>query len=320
MTLPVVTRQDEAAFLELLCDLGKIGAVEGGGVCRLAASPADGKARDFLARQFAQLGAMQSVDVIGNQFGRMPFGAGQGAVLCGSHLDTQPTGGRYDGALGIAAAVMAARILARHSTAARYRHDLVLCNWTNEEGARFTPSLTGSSAFVGNLELETANRLRDGAGVTLGDALAAIGYAGKDTGPRDAVAAVELHIEQGSVLEQTGAMIGIVERNWAARKLCLCFRGEPSHTGPTAKPLRKDALLAAARFVGLAHDLANAHPADPILAIARIENGPNSANVISCETRIWVEIRHPDMDVCAALGAEVLEMGNSQRVLGGGAR
>lgn len=304
MTRPEIRREDESRFLKLMADFAAIGATPDGGVCRLAGSPADGRARRHLAAQLADLGAELSVDPVGNQFGRMAWGDGSGAILCGSHLDSQPTGGRFDGSLGVAAALAAAHILRRG--AGRYRHDLVICNWTNEEGARFTPSLTGSSVFAGQMSPSAALLLRDGGGATLGEALAGIGFLGQDSPPRDAVAAIELHVEQGPALEAGGQAIGVVVGNWAARKMRLHFRGKPAHTGPTPAPLRRDALLAAARFVCLAHDLADRQPDGPVVSAARAEIYPNSANVIASDVRIWLEIRHPDHGICDAFGTALL--------------
>jgi N-carbamoyl-L-amino-acid hydrolase len=167
------------------------------------------------------------------------------------------------------------------------------------------------------MTIETALSLQDAEGVGLGQALKAVGYLGSDTAPRDALAFVELHVEQGPVLEQCGAQIGLVERAWAARKMRLRFLGEPAHTGPTAKNKRRDALRAAASFIAAAHDIADAAPGEPILSIARIENAPNSSNVIACETRLWIEIRHPLEEVCQAIGQQLLTLVEDSRILGG---
>lgn len=315
MTGPVIRIEDEADFLALLSTLAEIGATQDGGVCRLAGSTADGMARRLLADRMANLGADIAVDAVGNQFGRLQFGEGLGSILCGSHLDSQPTGGRFDGSLGVAAAVIAGQILKR--TGRHYRYDLVICNWTNEEGARFTPSLTGSSVFAGSLAANAALGLRDQTGKSLGDALAGIGFLGTAQSPRDAVAAIELHIEQGPHLEANGRSIGIVTGNWAARKLRLWFRGEPAHTGPTALAQRQDALLAAARFICLAHDLSGTNANSPILSIARASIEPNSANVIASDVRLWVEIRHPDPSVCQTFGQALLGVAANSSQLGG---
>ena len=265
MTGPVIRREDEADFLTMLSTLAEIGATQDGGVYRLAGSTADGMARRLLADRVADLGADSSVDAVGNQFGRLPFGGGHGSILCDSHLDSQPTGGRFDGSLAANAAL----------------------------------------------------DLRDQTGKSLGDALAGIGFLGTAQSPRDAIAAIELHIEQGPHLEANGMRIGIVTGSWAARKLRLWFRGEPAHTGPTALAQRQDALLAAARFICLAHDLPGTNANSPILSIARASIEPNSANVIASEVRLWVEIRHPDPSVCQTFGQALLDVAANSSQLGG---
>ena len=284
----------------------RIGATGAGGVCRLAGDAADGAARDCLRQLLTEAGADVVVDEIGNMFGIFRLSeAGETAVLAGSHLDSQPTGGRFDGTYGVLAALAAARALKQ--SGASFRHDLVVCNWTNEEGARFTPSLTGSSVFAGTLDAETALALTDASGTTLRDALAQIGYAGTGRLSHRPVHAVEIHVEQGPRMEDAGARIGIVEAAWAARKICIAFDGEPSHTGPAAMAARRDALHAAARAICLLHDWGETFGQDVHWSCARLENAPNSANVVSETCAAWMEIRHPSADICRFFGDVYLQ-------------
>jgi len=289
-----------AEFHRLFSAMAAIGATPAGGVCRLTGSPEDGRARDLLAETLTAAGAEAIADAVGNQFGlfRLP-GAGDTAVLCGSHLDSQPTGGKFDGTYGVLAALVAAHAV-RARLAAEGRsasHHLAVVNWTNEEGARFQPSLTGSSVFIGALTADAARALADGGGVTLGAALDAIGWSRDGTLPVRPVRAVEIHVEQGAVLESAGVPIGLVTGAWATRKLCLAFVGEPSHTGPTPMPRRQDALRAAARAIEALYGIVEADGKGAHASAARLTIAPNSPNVVASEVRVWFELRHPEQAV-----------------------
>ncbi|PRH89378.1 Zn-dependent hydrolase [Labrys okinawensis] len=293
----------------LLETFARIGATPDGGVCRLTGTPEDGGARARLAAEIVsrQLGLL--VDPIGNMFGVAALApSSQEAVIVGSHLDSQPTGGRYDGVYGVLAGLLAVEAVAARAAAepGKAKRNLVAANWTNEEGARFQPSLTGSSVFAGTLALDAALGLADGAGVTLGEALAAIGYRGTadlSLAPRRYV---ELHVEQGPLLEEKGVEIGIVIGCWAARKLSLVFHGEPSHTGPTRMARRRDALRAAARAIELHHCLVELGGSGAHASAARITVDPNSPNVTPCRVQVWFEFRHEDAAVAVALGDRFL--------------
>jgi len=239
-----------AAIFERIC---AIGARPGEGVTRLAASAEDGAARALFAEWMTTGGARLVQDAIGNQFACFDW-AGSDApwIFAGSHLDTQPRGGRFDGTLGVLAAGCAALDLDAGVRAGGFSptRNLAVVNWTNEEGARYQPSLTGSSVFSGSLSLDDALALRDGAGVSLGDALAAIGVDGDSgTVPPRPEAYVELHVEQGRTLVEAGCGIGVVEGTWAARKTTVRWIGRAAHTGPTPMADRRDALLAAAQGI-----------------------------------------------------------------------
>ncbi len=225
-------------------------------------------------------------------------------MIVGSHLDSQPTGGRFDGVYGVLAGLLAAEAVMARAAAepGRARRNLVVANWTNEEGARFQPSLTGSSVFTGALALDDALALADGAGDTLGDALAAIGYAGDADPAFAATRYVELHVEQGDQLETAGVAIGVVEGAFAARKLSLVFVGAPAHTGPTAMARRKDALRAAARAIDVLHDLLERDAPDALGSAARIAVFPNSPNVVPSRVQVWFEIRHREESRTLILG------------------
>ena len=234
-------------------------------------------------------------DRVGNQFGLRETVPGAPYVLVGSHLDSQPYGGRFDGAYGVLAAAHAVHRL-DPSVA---RHNLAVVNWFNEEGSRFTPSMFGSAVFTGALDLADALRARDITGVAVGDALGALRTVGDgDVLTLDDVAAyAEIHIEQGRVLEDTGTTIGLVEATWAAHKYFLRVEGEQSHTGSTVMADRRDALLGAAHLVVLAREIADAlstTEAPLHTSVSQMVVEPNSPVVVAREVRLHLDLRSPD--------------------------
>ncbi|MGA7808721.1 Zn-dependent hydrolase [Bradyrhizobium sp.] len=295
---------------DLMTAFAAIGSTGDGGVCRLTGTPADKQARDLFVREISQRGLLPRIDPIGNMFGvAMLMPASQDIVMVGSHLDSQPTGGRFDGAYGVLAGLLAVQALRDRAIAnpGQARRNLAVVNWTNEEGARFQPSLTGSSVFAGSLALEDAYACRDGDGIALGAALDAIGYRGSSELEFRPVRYVELHVEQGDRLERAAADIAAVSGAWVTRKMSLVFEGEVAHTGPTPMARRRDALRAAARAIEalyseVEHDNAGAHA-----AAARISVFPNSPNVIAGRVRVWFEIRHHNEAVVLATSNRFLE-------------
>jgi beta-ureidopropionase / N-carbamoyl-L-amino-acid hydrolase len=230
-------------------------------------------------------------------------------VIAGSHLDTQPTGGRFDGIYGVLAGLLAVQALRDRAIAepGKARRNLAVANWTNEEGARFQPSLTGSSVFAGILALEEAYAFRDGDGISLGDALAAIDYRGSSPLDLRPVRYVELHVEQGDRLERAAADIAAVSGAWAARKISVVFEGEASHTGPMPMASRRDAMRAAARAIEALYDEVERENAGVHASAARISVYPNSPNVVAARVRVWFEIRHEDEAVVLAVSNRFLE-------------
>jgi beta-ureidopropionase / N-carbamoyl-L-amino-acid hydrolase len=299
--------RDGAEFLQLFNAIAAVGATGDGGISRLAASAEDGQARDVLAAWAKAHGAEISVDRIGNLFCLFEF-AGQDAdwVFAGSHLDSQPGGGRFDGAYGVCAAVAAAAMLKQEPDIAALRN-LAVAVWTNEEGARFQPSLIGSSVFAGKLALEAALAARDESGITLREALRTIGYCGEADLRHRPDCYVELHVEQGPILERAGLPIGIVTGIWAARKITLRLRGATAHTGPTPMTERRDALHAAAKAVTRFHELLADHFPRLHRSVGRLIVEPNSPNVVAEAATAWFEIRGRDQDAVAAAGELFLE-------------
>lgn len=279
--------------------ISAIGARPGEGVTRLVASAEDGAARALFSEWMAQGGARMAQDAIGNQFACFDW-AGEGSpwIFAGSHLDTQPRGGRFDGTLGVLAAGCAALGLDGEVRAGRARptRNLAVVNWTNEEGARYQPSLTGSSVFSGALPLGNALALTDGAGISLCDALAAIGVDG-GTGriPPRPEAYVELHVEQGRTLTEAGRRIGVIEGTWAARKMTVTWIGRAAHTGPTPMADRCDALLAAAQGIAAFEAVIAANHPHLHRSAARLVVEPNSPNVVVERATVWFELRGLDV-------------------------
>lgn len=282
---------------DLVREFAQFGSLPAGGVSRLCASPTDGEARDRLTKFLQDAGAEVTVDAVGNQFGlfRLTDDDTLAPVMIGSHLDSQPRAGKIDGTLGVMAAVEVGQLLhAAKQQGHGFQRNFYVVNWTNEEGARFRPSLLGSGVFAGHLTEAFALACRDDDGVTLEDALSAIGYRGTDPRPPIPGFYMELHAEQGSRLEGAGLQIGLVTRNWGAAKLDLVFEGEQAHTGPTPMSKRRDALLAASRVIDGLRQLADANPDRLHTSVGRIVVSPNSSNVVPDRVELTAEIRSPD--------------------------
>ena len=307
---------------DLLAAFAAIGSTGDGGVCRLTATPADKEARDLLLREIGHRRLLQRIDSIGNMFGvAMLKPDSEETVIVGSHLDSQPTGGRFDGCYGVLAGLLAVEAVRDRALAnpGRVRRNLAVANWTNEEGARFQPSLTGSSVFAGALALEDACACKDGEGISLGEALSAIGYRGSSPLELHPVRYVELHIEQGDRLEHAAADIAAVSGAWVTRKISVVFDGEASHTGPTPMASRRDAMRAAARAIEALYGEVERENAQAHASAARITVFPNSPNVVAARVRVWFEIRHEDEAVVLAISNRFLErIGNEAGALGVG--
>jgi len=287
---------DLVAFHALFDAVARFGATPAGGLHRLAASAHEGHARDFVCDWLRQRGFSLRVDPAGNIFACLAL-AGEDApwVLTGSHLDSQPGGGRFDGALGVVAACVAAHAIAR-AQGMPFHRNLGVAIWTNEEGARFAPSMLGSGVFAGQYDFGFARAREDADGVTLAQALALTGYDGQDRGPEHVAAYLELHIEQGPELERSGVTIGVVRGNWGTNKYLFEMTGVAAHTGPTPMSQRRDALLAAARLVIACRALSDATGGRLLTSVGRMDIHPNSSNVIAARVTVFVELRCTDND------------------------
>ncbi len=284
---------DSARLWESLMETAAFGATPKGGIRRLAGTDEDRAVRDWFARACRSLGCDLAVDACGNMFATRPGRRPDlPPIAIGSHLDTQPTGGKFDGVLGVLAGLEALRTLA--DLGYETQAPLMLVNWTNEEGSRFAPAMLCSGAYAGVFTPEAALAARDAQGVALGDELARIGYAGEI--PPGAVkfqAMFELHIEQGPILEAESTMIGAVTGVQGMRWYEATVTGQDAHTGATPMHLRRDALAGAARMIGAIEALGQTH-APGAASVGRIECRPNSRNVVPGEVVFAIDLRHPD--------------------------
>lgn len=283
---------DSQRLWKSLMDLAKIGATAKGGVRRLALSELDGQARDLVIRWCKEAGCSVAIDGIGNIFLRRPGRDNDlPPIITGSHIDTQPSGGKFDGNYGVMAGLEVIRTLNDHKV--RTEAPVEVAVWTNEEGSRFTPVMMGSGVFVGAFPLESTLQRADMEGVTVGQALEQIGYAGAEKiGGRPVGAYFEAHIEQGPILEDTRNVIGVVVGALGLRWYDVIVTGQDAHAGPTPMRLRKDALVAASKMVAEINALAYRYQPDGRGTVGFMQVKPNSRNVIPGEVRFSVDLRH----------------------------
>jgi beta-ureidopropionase / N-carbamoyl-L-amino-acid hydrolase len=279
---------------DTLMETAQIGATAKSGICRLTLTDLDRQVRDWFKQKCEALGCTVSVDEVGNMFARRP---GKNNALppiaMGSHLDTQPTGGKFDGVLGVLGALEALRTLAE--TGYETNAPIEIVNWTNEEGARFAPAMLASGVFAGAFTREHAYSRTDRDGKKFGDELERIGYRGPEkAGQRKFSAMFELHIEQGPILEDEQKMIGIVQGVQGMRWYEITVTGQEAHTGATPMRLRKNALLGAARMIERIDAIALEHAPNAVGAVGLIENKPNSRNVVPGEVFFSIDFRHPE--------------------------
>jgi N-carbamoyl-L-amino-acid hydrolase len=292
---------DAEALWDDIMRSAAIGATGKGGICRLTLTDLDRQIRDWFRREAEVLGCAISIDDMGVMYARRPgLRADVPPIAMGSHLDTQPTGGKFDGVLGVLAALEAMRTL--YKAGYRTFAPIEIINWTNEEGSRFAPAMLASGVFAGVFERDWAQAKTDRAGIRFGDALDQIGYRGDEIcGARKLSAFFELHIEQGPILEQENVDIGVVTDVQGIRWYEATLVGQEAHTGATPMHLRKNALLGAARLIDRIDAIALAHPTLAVGSVGLIESKPNSRNVIPGEVFFTIDFRHPRMEVLAEM-------------------
>ncbi|MNX03643.1 N-carbamoyl-L-amino acid hydrolase [compost metagenome] len=293
MTTPTLSIDGNRLWQSLM-DLARIGATPKGGNCRLALTALDGQGRDLVTGWMREAGMTVRVDQVGNIFARR---AGRNndlpPVMTGSHIDTQPTGGKFDGCYGVLAGLEVIRTL--NDADVLTEAPLEVAIWTNEEGSRFVPVMMGSGVFAGKFPLETALSARDAQGISVRDELQAIGYAGPDpVGGRAVDAYFEAHIEQGPILEHEEKTIGVVTGSLGLRWYDITVTGMEMHAGPTPMAIRRDALFAASFLLQAVVNIANTHQPHGRGTVGEIHAHPGSRNVIPGQVRFTADLRHED--------------------------
>ena len=277
-----------------IVETSKFGATPAGGMTRLTLSDEDRMVRDWFVQACKAVGCSVTVDDVGNIFARRPGKDNSRApIAIGSHLDTQPQGGRFDGVAGVLSGLEVLRTLdaAGHMTTS----PIEVIDWTNEEGSRFAPTMIASGAFAGIYSSEFAHGVKDRDGKTFGGELKRIGYLGEiPAGKHPLAAYFELHIEQGPVLYEEGTTIGVVTGAQGQLWYEITVKGRAGHAGSTPMHVRSDAMLACARITEAVNAIAKTHGPAGVGTVGLVELQPNSRNVIPGEAFFTVDMRHPD--------------------------
>ena len=300
-------RVNGARLWDSLMEMARIGATTKGGCKRLTLTDLDRQARELFRRWCEAAGCTVTVDEMGNMFARRP-GADEtlAPVMMGSHLDTQPTGGKFDGVLGVLGALEVVRSL--NDLKIKTRRPIEVANWTNEEGSRYAPAMVSSGVFAGVYTKEFAYSRLDGEGKSLGDELERIGFKGEaPVGARPVHAFFELHIEQGPILEDENFDVGVVTHGQGQRWYEIRLTGFESHAGSTPMPRRRDALLGAARIVELVNAIGLENAPLGVSTVGMLNPYPNSRNVIPGEVFMTSEFRHPVDETLSAMDAALRE-------------
>ena len=284
-----------------LNEMARIGATPAGGVTRLTLSDEDRQARDLLRQWAQEAGFPCEVDSMGNMFIRRAGKNPQLApILTGSHVDSQPLGGRYDGIYGVLAGLEALRTL--NERGIETERDIVLVNWTNEEGARFAPAMLASGVWAGQFSEAFALARKDRDGISVGEALEAIGYRGeRPTAAFPVHACYEVHIEQGPILEEDDVDIGLVHAAMGQRWFNVTLEGFSAHAGTTPMGSRRDALTAFAELALAVEQIGIAHNPDGRATIGMAQVIPGSRNVVPGRVECSVEFRHPQSSALEAM-------------------
>ncbi|SEI98528.1 N-carbamoyl-L-amino-acid hydrolase [Bhargavaea ginsengi] len=287
---------DRKRLQSLLEQFSSFGATEKTGVTRLSLSKEDIDARGKFVEISEEIGLSVKVDDMGNLYATLPGKENLPPIAMGSHLDSVVKGGRFDGTLGVAAGLEVARTLVERNI--ELNHPITVINFTNEEGARFDPAMMSSGVLAGKFEKQDMLESSDTEGVKFGDALKQSGYAGdRENRLNEASAFLELHIEQGPVLEHIGREIGVVEGVMGMVCCEISLKGESNHAGTTPIPMRKDPMFASAKIIVDLQEELKKLPEDLVYTIGRINATPNVHTVIPNEVTFTLEARHKDMDV-----------------------
>src|SRR5512138_1542965 len=285
-------RIDKRRLEQSIEELGRIGQTPRGGLTRLALSDDDKRGRDWMVARMREAGLCVTVDQMGNIFGERPGEPGLPPVMIGSHADSVPTGGKYDGQLGVLCGLEV--ICALNDAKTRTRHPVTLVVFTNEEGARFQPAMIASGVMAGKIPLEDAYNARDKDGLRLVDELERIGYLGSEPCvPRPIRAYLELHIEQGPFLEEEKLSVGVVEGIVAIAWSRLTIHGVQDHAGPTPMRIRRDALVAAAEVIAGIRRIARDIGGELVATVGNLVVAPNIVNAIPGRVTLSIDMRDP---------------------------
>ena len=297
-------RINPARLWDSLMAMARIGPGVAGGNNRQTLTDADGEGRHLFKGWCEAAGMTLGVDSMGNMFATRAGTEDLPPVYMGSHLDTQPTGGKYDGVLGVLGALEVVRSL--NDLGIRTRHPIVVTNWTNEEGARFAPAMLASGVFAGLHTEDYAKSRKDMDGKLFGEELARIGWVGDEVvGARKIHAMFELHIEQGPILEAAGRVIGVVTHGQGLWWLEITLLGKDAHTGSTPMAMRVNAGLGMARITERVHQIAMSHQPGAVGAVGQVKVFPNSRNVIPGKVVFTVDIRSPEQTKLDLMRGEV---------------
>ena len=291
-----------------LMTMAKIGPGIAGGNNRQTVTVEDGEARKLLQKWSEDAGMTMKVDELGSMFFKRE-GTDKNAlpVVIGSHLDTQPTGGKYDGVLGVLAGLEIVRTL--NDLNIQTKHPILVVNWTNEEGSRFPPAMMASAGYAGIYEVNTLLSAKDAEGNIFGDELDKIGWKGSETvGSQKFHCYYELHIEQGPILETEEVDIGIVTHGQGLKWLEVKLSGVEQHTGTTPMNVRKDTSLALSEIILAVNHIANKNQPNAVGSVGHIEVSPNSRNVIAGNSLFTVDIRSPDINKLVKMENELKQM------------
>lgn len=290
-----------------IMEMAKIGPGIAGGNNRQTVTDEDGEGRHLFKRWCDEAGLEMGVDEMGTMFARREgTDPSLPPVYVGSHLDTQPTGGKYDGVLGVLGGLEVVRSL--NDLGIKTKHPIVVTNWTNEEGARFAPAMMASGVFAGMLDQADVYSHVDKDGKKFGEELERIGWKGTEkVGERKIHAFFELHIEQGPILEDEGIDIGVVTHGQGLKWLQVTLTGKEAHTGSTPMPKRRNAGLGMARVIELVHEIAMDYQPDAVGAVGHMEVYPNSRNIIAGRTVFTIDIRSPEKEVLDAMDGRIRE-------------
>ncbi|PBB17607.1 Zn-dependent hydrolase [Mesorhizobium sp. WSM4313] len=290
-----------------IMEMAKIGPGIAGGNNRQTVTDEDGEGRHLFKRWCEAAGLEMGLDEMGTMFAlREGTDPSLPPVYVGSHLDTQPTGGKYDGVLGVLGGLEVVRSL--NDLGIKTRHPIVVTNWTNEEGARFAPAMMASGVFAGVLDQADVYQHVDKDGKKFGEELERIGWKGTEkVGDRKIHAFFELHIEQGPILEDEGIDIGVVTHGQGLKWLQVTLTGKEAHTGSTPMPKRRNAGLGMARVIELVHEIAMDYQPDAVGAVGHMQAYPNSRNIIAGRTVFTIDIRSPEKEVLDAMDSRIRE-------------